>query len=300
VRSHLHRVARAHLNRPFSPPEIQRCALESVFLTLASLAPDGLLRPTDFPWLDRPEAVEESRALEALRGAGALDSIGDDYSLTPLGRALAGLPADLAPAKLLLLSALAGVLSAGAALAASLSLPSPLRPASGDAAAARAELLAPSGDPLTALACFGAWAAARNERRTDMRRWCRHRALDESRLSEMAKLHRQLQSAVLGRGGAAPLLLPPDGGSGSEGEAGGQRRPREAEAEEVSRCGSSGLSDGSRFPTFFVHSARRPAPPAAQAAAAAAGGRDAESALVAGRRRRGVLGRRQGVQRGGG
>ena len=130
MRSHLHRVARAHLNRPFSPPEIQRCALESVFLTLASLAPDGLLRPTDFPWLDRPEAVEESRALEALRGAGALDSIGDDYSLTPLGRALAGLPADLAPAKLLLLSALAGVLSAGAALAASLSLPSPLRPAS--------------------------------------------------------------------------------------------------------------------------------------------------------------------------
>jgi hypothetical protein len=186
-----------------------------------------------FPWLDAPDGEALTRALFALRAAGALapraphtDATASsvlELTLTPLGAALAALPCDVAPGKLLLHAALFGVLPAGAALAAALCVASPLaRPgngnggaSSGDAAARalRAACTSPSGDALTLLALFAAWAAARCGRAPpaggaprghghnggaafDGRRWCRSRGLEEPRLVEMAKLQRQLTAAV--------------------------------------------------------------------------------------------------------
>ena len=246
----------------FTPPEILRAPLQGVLLQLAALSA-GRFQPEAFPWLDPPAEEDMRRAMDGLVAAGALEGIGggcvdgdhDARRLTSLGHALASLPCDVAPGKLLLLAAALRCLSPGAALAAALCVATPLLRVnaaggggggggSGDACgasrAARAALESPHGDAPTLLRLFGAWAEQQQQvadaRGGAARRWCRSRGLDESRLVETAKLHMQLQQAVSRPGGA--LIMTGETSSSSSSDEGGGggaahavAQPREASAE---------------------------------------------------------------------
>ena len=67
-------------------PEISRVELSEAILLLAALGERDAL---GFPWVDAPPAESLERARGALRATGAL---GDDGTITPLGRAMARIP----------------------------------------------------------------------------------------------------------------------------------------------------------------------------------------------------------------
>jgi ATP-dependent helicase HrpB len=113
-----------HQHRPpAEPPEVLREDLSGPLLQLLAIGEqDG------FPWLDQPppEAVERATTLLRRLGAIAVDEAGRD-GVTPLGRALAGLPAHPRLARLLLAGAEHGVLQEASIAAALLSERDPFR-----------------------------------------------------------------------------------------------------------------------------------------------------------------------------
>jgi ATP-dependent helicase HrpB len=113
-----------HQHRPTAePPEVLREDLSGPLLQLLTIGEQA-----EFPWLDRPppEAVERATTLLRRLGAIACDASGRE-GVTPLGRALAGLPAHPRLARLLLAGAEHGVLREASIAAALLSERDPFR-----------------------------------------------------------------------------------------------------------------------------------------------------------------------------
>jgi len=114
----------AHHHRPAAePPEALREDLAGPLLQLLAIGEEH-----GFPWLDEPpqEAVERATTLLRRLGAVTRDHSGRD-GITPLGRALAGLPAHPRLARLLLAGAAHGVLREASLVAALLSERDPFR-----------------------------------------------------------------------------------------------------------------------------------------------------------------------------
>ena len=114
----------AHHHRPAAePPEALREDLAGPLLQLLAIGEED-----GFPWLDEPpcEAVERATTLLRRLGAIARDGSGRD-GITPLGRAIAGLPAHPRLARLLLAGAEHGVLREASLAAALLSERDPFR-----------------------------------------------------------------------------------------------------------------------------------------------------------------------------
>ena len=114
----------AHHHRPAAePPEALREDLAGPLLQLLAIGEEH-----GFPWLDEPpqEAVDRATTLLRRLGAVARDDSGRD-GITPLGHALAGLPAHPRLARLLLAGAAHGVLREASLVAALLSERDPFR-----------------------------------------------------------------------------------------------------------------------------------------------------------------------------
>lgn len=104
----------AHAARPFrDEPELRRVSLAGVALQLHAWGESDLAA---LPWLDPPADHAIAAALTELERLGALDE-----TITPLGRAMAGLPAPPRVARLVIEGARRGVLRDAATAAALLS-----------------------------------------------------------------------------------------------------------------------------------------------------------------------------------
>ncbi len=100
---------REHAQRPAAEtPEVRRIDLAESMLMVESM---GLGPFERFPWLDAPEADAVTRAREVLTRLGALDAGG---AITPLGRALARVPAHPRLARVLVEAERLGVLGRAA------------------------------------------------------------------------------------------------------------------------------------------------------------------------------------------
>ncbi len=110
----------AHAARPFrDEPELRRVSLAGVVLQLAAW---GEGDAADLPWLDAPRAHDLEEARETLTRLGALDE-----TITPLGHAMASLPASPRVARLVIEGSRRGVLREAATAAALLSERDPFR-----------------------------------------------------------------------------------------------------------------------------------------------------------------------------
>ena len=141
-------------------PEVQRCSLAAAVLHLKSLALPRL-DVLAFDFLDPPAAGALADALLQLWLLGCL---GDDGSLSPLGRACSRLPLDPPLARAALAAAAAGVLPDCAAVAGMLSAERVFEPAAAGSAPPCTQLLsraeAALGDHVLLLRTFQAWEEA--------------------------------------------------------------------------------------------------------------------------------------------
>jgi HrpA-like RNA helicase len=147
-----------------APPEMTTAFLDNALLSALAALPRGatvsaavaMLRGAPSP----PPPAALAAAAAALRDVGATS----DDALTPLGRILAKLPADVRVAKMLVLAALLGCLPGALTAAAALGAPRGgpfLNDPVGDAG--RRRLAAGRcSDTLAAVAAFDAWRAARS------------------------------------------------------------------------------------------------------------------------------------------
>jgi len=102
-------------------PEIRRCALDQVILSLLFLGLEDGTGSFLRSLLDPPEQDQIKSALYSLMKIGAVDRNGDTVLLTPLGTHLAGIPVPPVIGKLLIMGCLLGCRAMSVAIAASLS-----------------------------------------------------------------------------------------------------------------------------------------------------------------------------------
>ena len=214
-------------------PEMQRCSLSSVVLSLKALGVDNVLR---FDFLSPPPPQSLANALEALYALGALD--GSGKLTNPRGESMALLPLDPQPAAFLLSAEKEGCEEEALTLAAVLSVQSPfntLKPA--DLKVAQAPFAAYEGDAITFLNVVSAYH--KQQRKHGARKasqWCRKRLLNERVLERIGEVRQQLgkhlaahhRRAAEAEGGA---------GGGAAAESRSKRR-REAEAARLARTRS--------------------------------------------------------------
>ena len=170
-------------------PEMQRCSLSSVVLSLKALGVDNVLR---FDFLSPPPPQSLANALEALYALGALD--GSGKLTNPRGESMALLPLDPQPAAFLLSAEKEGCEEEALTLAAVLSVQSPfntLKPA--DLKVAQAPFAAYEGDAITFLNVVSAYH--KQQRKHGARKasqWCRKRLLNERVLERIGEVRQQL------------------------------------------------------------------------------------------------------------
>lgn len=104
-----------------SEPEIRRCALDQVILSLLFLGLEDGTGSFLRSLLDPPEQDQIKSALYSLMKIGAVDRNGGTVFLTPLGTHLAGIPTPPVIGKLLIMGCLLGCRDISVAIAASLS-----------------------------------------------------------------------------------------------------------------------------------------------------------------------------------
>lgn len=182
---------------PYSVPEINRVALDSLILQMKSMC---LGDPLSFVFIDPPPAASIQTAVTYLKEQGALDSHGE---LTSIGSLLAQLPVDVVIGKMLVLGSLFNLVESVLTVAAALSVQSPFLRSSQhnpDCATARQPLHSNHGDPFTLLNTFNSWVEVKGERGGGSRKWCRRRGLEEQRLYEMVNLRRQFKDLLRSHG----------------------------------------------------------------------------------------------------
>ncbi|KAJ2842443.1 Pre-mRNA-splicing factor ATP-dependent RNA helicase PRP16, partial [Coemansia erecta] len=137
-------------------PEIQRTNLAYVVMLLKSIGVSDLLR---FDFLDPPPQDTMRTSMYQLWTLGALDSAGE---ITDLGRRMAALPLDPAPAKMLVSACDLGCAAEVVTIVSMLAVPSVFyRPKErlDESDAAREKFFVPESDHLTLLNVFNQWRA---------------------------------------------------------------------------------------------------------------------------------------------
>lgn len=189
---------------PFTPAEIHLVPLESLMLHMISL---GLTDISNFPFLEKPSAKSIEESLEKLKFCGALALDRDGLYLTQLGDALSNLPVDLAIGKMLVMSTVFGNVNSVLALAALLSVQSPLTQTAYrnlDAQEMRKPLESNHGDPITLLNLYKEWLSVKQQstpvgkhRSENSRTWTKKRCLEEQRFYEVTKLTDQFRDILV-------------------------------------------------------------------------------------------------------
>lgn len=189
----------------FTTAEIHLVPLESLLLHMISL---GLSDIENFPFLEKPSAAAIKESIEKLQFCGALKLNEDYLSLTPLGEALSRLPVDLTIGKMLILSTVFGNVNSVLALAAVLSVQSPLTQQAyrnSDTQDARKPLESSHGDPITLLNLYKEWLFVKQDTvplersakpRENSRTWAKKRGLEEQRFYEVTKLIQQFKEIL--------------------------------------------------------------------------------------------------------
>lgn len=189
----------------FTPAEIHLVPLDSLMLHMISL---GLTDIANFPFLERPDSKKIEESLEKLKFCGALALDRDCLRLTQLGEALSGLPVDLSIGKMLVMSTVFGNVNSVLAVAALLSVQSPLTQSAYrdlDAQEVRKPLESNHGDPVTLLNLYKEWLAVkqrtapaddRPRKFENSRQWAKKRCLEEQRFYEVTKLADQFRDIL--------------------------------------------------------------------------------------------------------
>ena len=184
----------------YSTPEIHRVPLDSLVLQMASL---GLRDATLFPFIEPPLKSSLVNASYFLKQQNALTTDGD---MTSVGRMLARLPVDIVIGKMLIMGSLFNMVDPVLVIAAALSVQSPLTKkfgsgdSEGDCEHRRKELFSEHGDPFTLLNAYDEWILTKSDRRSNSKKWCKRRGLEEQRFYEMSKLKRQFEDLLRDHG----------------------------------------------------------------------------------------------------
>lgn len=182
---------------PFTPAEIHLVPLESIMLNMITL---GLSDISNFPFLEKPSNKSIEESLEKLRYSGALQLDGNALALTPLGEALNQLPVDLSIGKMLVMSTVFDNVMPVLALAALLSVQSPINQFAN--AESRASFESNHGDPITLLNIYKEWLLIKqkgtvsSKNKESSRHWARKHGLEEQRLYEATKLIQQFKDIL--------------------------------------------------------------------------------------------------------
>lgn len=176
-----------------TPPEIIRTPLEQVVLSALAMNKDGRA------FLNQAVTVPDQRSLNSaialLRQVGAIDL---HEKLTPLGRLLALIPADLKVAKLLVLASIFGCLERALHVAGCLSSKSPFLFVP-EASAIKARFAGHDGDVLGDTRAFETWTEFRSFK--DRRAWCQEHCISDIIMQEIrsnvSQYHESLREAGL-------------------------------------------------------------------------------------------------------
>jgi ATP-dependent helicase HrpA len=196
----------------FTEPEILRTNLASVILQMISL---DLGEPTDFPFVERPDARSVADGVALLTELGALDTGAAERRLTAVGRALAALPVDPRLGRMLVEADRTGCLRDVLVITAALSVQDPRERPTEQRQAADAKHARFAGE-LTAgevtldaagsdfLAFLNLWRYLA-ERRAELsgnryRKLLREEFLHYLRIREWQDLHHQLRAPPAARG----------------------------------------------------------------------------------------------------
>ncbi|KAJ2787521.1 hypothetical protein GGI15_000652 [Coemansia interrupta] len=180
-------------------PEIQRTNLAYVVMLLKTIGVADLLA---FDFLDAPPRDTIRASMHQLWTLGALDS-SRAAAITPLGRRMAALPLDPAPARMLVEATDRGCAAEVATIVAMLAVPSVFfrpRERLDEADAAREKFFVPESDHLTLLNVFNQWRA--NGCRDA---WCVRHFLHAKSLRKARDVREQL-AALLAPGQRHPEL----------------------------------------------------------------------------------------------
>lgn len=184
---------------PFTPAEIHLVPLDSLLLYMISL---GLNDVEKFPFLERPSDKSIKDAVEKLKFIEAISSNGDHLQITLLGNALSNIPVDLTIGKILITSTVFGQIDSILALAAILSIQSPITQSSirnTDANNLRKPMESSHGDPFSYLNFYKEWLGvklnstpvgkdSRAGAPESSKKWSKKRCLEEQRFYETTKL----------------------------------------------------------------------------------------------------------------
>ncbi|KAJ3191900.1 putative ATP-dependent RNA helicase dhr2, partial [Entophlyctis luteolus] len=185
-----------------SEPEILRCNLANVLLTLKAAGVDDLM---GFEFLDRPPRASLVRALEHLYALRALNSKG---ALTPEGRKMAEFPVDPALAKVLIHSQALECTSEVISIIAMLSVetvffsPTDKRDAANEA---KSKFINHDGDHLTLLNVMRAYMSVNGDRE-----WCIENFVNGRAVKNAMDIREQLASFCENSG------IPPNASAGNE------------------------------------------------------------------------------------
>lgn len=182
---------------PFTPAEIHLVPLDTLILNMISL---GLTDIEKFPFLEKPSAKTIRESIEKLKYYGALQPERELLALTPLGEAFSNLPVDLIISKMLIVSTLFRNVNSVLALAALLSVQSPLTQKAYrdmEASDLRKPLESNHGDPFCLFNYYKEWLRIKKERVENTREWAKKRCLEEQRFYEASKLTDQFRDILI-------------------------------------------------------------------------------------------------------
>ncbi|MBN8645750.1 MAG: DUF3418 domain-containing protein, partial [Planctomycetes bacterium] len=188
----------SYKSRPaFTDPEIRRSGLASVILQMKSLALSDI---EDFPFIDRPDAGAVRDGYVSLFELGATTAPDRTGKLTPVGRAMARIPADPRIARIMLAAEPEGSLDEAMVLAAALSVQDPReRPAGkqSEADAAHEVFRHETSDFMTLL---NLWDQYRHAQSTlgnrDLFDWCRRHFVSAARMREWGETLHQIRQVA--------------------------------------------------------------------------------------------------------
>jgi ATP-dependent helicase HrpA len=183
---------------PFTPPEIVRSNLAEVILRMIDLK---LGRPSEFPFVDRPQPKNIKDGYDTLYEIGAIAARGGEDELTPLGRRMARLPLDPRISRMLLEAEEEGCLREIVVIASALSIRDPReRPPDKAALADQAQsvFVHPDSDFLTYLNLWERFIESEAAPKSASRRkkFCHEHFLSYVRMREWIFVHEQLVSIL--------------------------------------------------------------------------------------------------------
>lgn len=187
---------------PQQTPEILRCNLSSVLLTLLS---SGIQDPKNFDWIDKPDDKNFQNSWQDLLNLQAVILNPEKplrYKLTNYGEIMAKLPINPRFAKILILAALNFSCSVEIAMVVAILSEQNIfcfqKLANNEAMVRNInQFKSPHGDVLTLLHIFGSFkATSKTLKRGSLKAWCEDRGLNYKALSNAKKILKQLYSKM--------------------------------------------------------------------------------------------------------